>query len=279
MRILVTGADGFIGRRLIAKLQKIGHEVFCFDIEDGDISLKNCLDKFKDIEHIYHLAARTFVPDSWDKTYDYFQTNIMGTVTVLEYCRYNKCNLTIMSTYVYGEPEYLPIDERHPIKAVSPYHESKIIDEDLCRFYSEKFGVAISILRPFNVYGRGQNESFLVPKIFSQVMDNSFSEIAVMDLNPRRDYIYIDDVIEALICTLRKTQGCDEYNIGSGISLSVEDVIKIIMDVSGIQKPYISTKKTRTNEVSDCVANIDKAIYELGFKCKYTFSEGISKWI
>ena len=114
MKILVTGANGFIGKHLV-KLRSENHDVVCHEISDGDISEKGALEKYKNIDYVYHLAACTYVPSSWDYTYDYFRTNILGTVTVLEYCRKNKCAITAMSTYVYGEPQYLPIDENHPI--------------------------------------------------------------------------------------------------------------------------------------------------------------------
>ncbi len=278
MHILVTGADGFIGSHLIRALEHEGHEVLCHSMKDGDISGKNALDSFTNIEHIYHLAAKTFVPDSWDNTHHYFKTNIMGTVTALEFCRSNGCAMTIMSSYVYGEPQYLPVDESHPVVAMSPYHESKIACEELCRFYSRQFGVRVSILRPFNVYGKGQSEAFLMPKIYSQVMNENVKEISVMDLEPKRDYVYIDDVTGALIATLKAPKRFTIYNVGSGISTSVKDVILNIFRTTGIFKPYHSTNEKRMSEISDCVADISKIKVDLGFEPRFTLQEGLKAW-
>lgn len=278
MRILVTGADGFIGSHLTRALKNEGHEVLCHSGKDGDISEKSALDTFKDIEHVYHLAARTFVPDSWDNTYDYFQTNLMGTVTALEFCRKNGCSMTMMSTYVYGEPQYLPIDEKHPIVAVSPYHQSKIACEDICAFYTRKFGVKVTVLRPFNVYGKGQSEAFLVPKIYSQVVNESVKEISVMDLAPKRDYVYIDDVVGALLATLKATKLFSIYNVGSGISTSVQDVILNISEVTGIFKPFRSTNEKRVSEISDCIADISSINADLGFVPRYNLQDGLRAW-
>lgn len=278
MRILVTGADGFIGSYLTRALDDEGHEVMGYSSKDGDISEKNALYSFKDIEHVYHLAARTFVPDSWDNTYDYFQTNLMGTVTALEFCRKNGCSLTMMSTYVYGEPRYLPVDEKHPVVAVSPYHESKIACEEICAFYSRNFGVKVTVLRPFNVYGKGQSSAFLIPKIYSQVIDESVEIISVMDLEPKRDYVYIDDVVGALIATLNAIKPFAIYNVGSGISTSVQDVILNISEATGIFKPFRSTNEKRVSEISDCIADISSINVDLGFVPRFTLQEGLKAW-
>ncbi|TWH59727.1 UDP-glucose 4-epimerase [Desulfitobacterium sp. LBE] len=278
MRILVTGANGFIGSHLTRTLEAKGHEVMSHTSKNGDITEKNALDSFNDIEHVYHLAARTFVPGSWDNTHDYFRTNIMGTITALEFCRNNNCSITMMSTYVYGEPKYLPVDEKHPVVAVSPYHKSKITCEEICAFYSEKFGVRVTVLRPFNVYGKGQSEAFLVPKIYSQVVNDSVKEISIMDLEPKRDYVYIDDVIDALIATLNATKLLAFYNVGSGTSTSVEDVILSTFQAAGISKPYRSTNEKRFSEISDCIADISSIHADLGFVPRFTLLEGLRAW-
>jgi nucleoside-diphosphate-sugar epimerase len=278
MRILVTGADGFIGSYLTKALEGAGHEVRQYTIKDGDIAAKNALDGFDGMEYVYHLAARTFVPDSWDNTHEYFQTNIMGTITVLEYCRKNHCPMTMMSTYVYGEPQYLPVDEAHPITAVSPYHESKIACEELCRFYSRQFNMKITILRPFNVYGKGQSPAFLLPKIFYQVLDPALSEVTVMDLSPKRDYVYIDDVVAAIMAALKAPKQFSIYNVGSGISTSVEEAIQCIFIATGITKPYKALGEEREGEISDCIADIKSIQDELNFKPVYSLENGIKAW-
>lgn len=280
MNILITGADGFIGSRMSEKLKKDGNYVIEHCFTDGDVSKKGGLNQYNDlgVEIVYHFAAKTFVPDSWNNVYDYFNVNIMGTVSVLEFCRENHCPAVLMSTYVYGEPEFLPISEEHPVSAITPYHETKLILEHIGKFYSEKFSIPVVIFRPFNVYGMGQSENFLLPKIMKQLVDENISEIKVMDIRPKRDYVYIDDVIEALLCALSVKEGCHVYNIGTGVSYSVEEVIKICGEVLGIKKPYCATEEVRNTEISDCKADISRLRKDFGYQVKYSLQEGIKSW-
>ena len=186
--------------------------------------------------------------------------------------------MTMMSTYVYGEPRYLPVDENHPVIGMSPYHQSKIACEELCSFYNRQFGIKCSVLRPFNVYGKGQNPQFLLPHIYNQVIDNNKNKIVVNDLEPKRDFIYVDDVVDAIISTLNSPAGYSVYNVGSGLSISVEEAIISISKALGIQKPYCSVNQKRQAEISDCVADISKIKNELGFSPSFTLEDGVKAW-
>ncbi len=279
MRILVTGANGFIGSHLVQFLRAQGHIVFCHAIGDGDITVSGALDGFDKIEHVFHLAARTSVPASWEDIRGFINVNVMGTVNVLEFCRSQGCSLTQMSTYVYGEPKYLPVDEAHPIQSASPYHESKIFCERLCVFYSEHFHVKTTVLRPFNVYGKGQDKNFLIAKILEQVLDPRVEKISVMDLEPKRDYVYVMDVITAMTATMHPKALFSVYNIGSGVSTSVEDVILSVFQATGITKPYYSTQEKRRMEISDCVADITRLKKDFSFVPQYSLVQGLKEWV
>lgn len=273
--ILVTGSKGFIGRRLVSELKRSGDfNVYEYDIDKGDISKE--LLCFEGVHHVFHTAAKTFIPRSWEDPFDFYGTNIMGTLNVLEFCRKQKSRLTYISAYVYGQPERLPIQETHPLKADNPYMHSKIMAESLCEFYSVNYGVKVTVLRPFNVFGPGQGGNFLIPSIIAKLFDKKVKAIEVEDLSPRRDYLYIDDLIEVLALTINmKKDHSVIYNAGSGISMSVEEILNIILKASGIKKPIVSKNRRRKNEVMDVVADISKIKKELGWKPKITFSEGI----
>ncbi len=275
-KILVTGADGFIGKRLTKRLKNMGYDLFEHTSKNGDIATVS-LDA-EGIFHVFHLAAQTYVPLSWENPFEFYRVNVMGTENILEFCRKNSCSLTFMSTYVYGVPMQNPVPEIHPVNPNSPYNHSKLICEKLCEFYYQAFNISSTVLRPFNVYGKGQSLNFLLPTIISQLLDTGKEIIEVKDLKPLRDYIYIEDVIDALVLTLGKT-GFNIYNIGSGESISVEDIICMLMELSSINKPYSSLAQARKFEVDDIRADISKAKAELSWNPVYNLREGLSSYL
>lgn len=270
--ILVTGSEGFIGKKVVKTLRMLGHHVEEFDRNIGDISSYHF--HYQRLDHVIHLASLIFVPASWKDPKPFYQTNVIGTINVLELCRSLGCALTYISSYVYGTPQYLPVDEKHPVTPASPYNHSKLLAEEVCQFYYKTFNVPVTIFRPVNVYGPGQNTDFLIPKIIRQTFDDSISSIEVMDLKPRRDYLYIDDFIRAILASLNSVQ-FDIYNLGSGYSLSVEDVIKTILELSGTDKSYKARNEPREHEIWDVYADITKIKDQLGWTPATSFSEGI----
>jgi nucleoside-diphosphate-sugar epimerase len=277
--ILVTGAAGFIGRKLVARLSSEGHSVVEFDVAQGDVTSVEDLERFAglEIDHVFHLAGKTFVPDSWKNPFGFYQVNVMGTTNILEFCRKTGARLTYISSYLYGEPDYLPVDELHPVKSYNPYSQSKIIADSICQFYARYYNIPVTIFRPFNAFGPGQSALFLIPEIIEKVMNSNISEVEVMDLRPKRDYIFIDDLVDALVLSLNNQLGI--YNIGSGYSKSVEEIIQLVMKHSGITKPYRSKAVTRPNEIFDLYAGISKAEAGLGWKPKTPFEDGIKQCI
>ena len=182
-----------------------------------------------------HLAAKTFVPESWHDPVSFYQVNVMGTANVLEFCRRQGCPLTLMSSYLYGPPQSQPINEDHPIDPNTPYNHSKALMESLGEFYTARFGLSVTVLRPFNIFGPGQRDEFLIPAIVRQSLDPAVEVIEVADLEPRRDYLYLDDLARAILATLTSTRTHAVYNIGSGRSYSVEQVIQTVQAAAGTE--------------------------------------------
>ena len=278
MNVLVTGAGGFIGSYLASRLGESGYNVIRHKSSDGDLLKCDSLNKYLNVDIVYHLAGKTYVPESWEKPYEYINTNNAILLNVLDFCRKNRCRMVYISTYLYGEPEYLPLDEKHKSVATSPYHLGKKLGEDICEFYSRNYDLDIMVLRPFNVYGKGQNEEFLLPKIFCQVMDKSVSSVEVFDLDPRRDYIYVEDFAEIMVKLIPYIKGFDVYNVGSGVSVSVKEVIDIIQAEFGTNKQVIEKKNTRRNEIMDCYADIRHLEETIGQMRLTTLDEGIHRW-
>lgn len=273
--ILITGSHGFIGSALSTQLEKMGFTIITFNSADGDISDFNFISKFENvrIDYVFHLAAKSFIPDSWNNPLKFYKTSILGTGNILEFCRVRNIPLTFVSAYLYGEPNQLPISESDKINANNPYAHSKFLAEELCKFYSENFNIKISIARPFNIYGIKKFSFCFFPYIIKQLLVEN--EIKVKDLTPKRDYLYLDDLIDGLI----KTMGCQHtfsvFNFGSSTSISVKEIIETIQEIMGTNKKVIDEKIRRKNEIMDVVADIRKAKEELDWTPKISFKDGI----
>jgi nucleoside-diphosphate-sugar epimerase len=278
-KILVTGSAGFIGKALATQLRETGHVVVEFDVAQGDITSPEAVLPYADmgIQHVFHLAGKTFVPESWKDPFGFFQVNLLGTVNILELCRKTGISITYISSYLYGEPDYLPIDENHRVKSYNPYSQSKVMADSTCQFYARHYKVPVTIFRPFNAYGPGQPGIFLISEIISKVMNPAIPVVEVMDLRPKRDYIYIDDLVRALILSIGKPHGI--YNLGSGYSKNVEEIIHLVLKHTGIQKEYHSKAVMRPNEIFDLYADIRKAGRELNWFPQISFEDGIERCI
>ncbi|MFW3341622.1 NAD-dependent epimerase/dehydratase family protein [Aliarcobacter butzleri] len=275
--ILVTGASGFIGTELVNNLKESSYKVFEFNSKDGDISEYNLLEKYKDIniDHIFHLASKTFVPNSWENPLEFYKTTVIGTGNILEFCRIKNISLTYVSSYLYGVPKILPISENSDIIPNNPYAHSKYLAEQMCKFYSDFYNVKVVVARPFNIYGINQKEHFLIPHIVNQVLNNDI--INIEDLKPKRDYIYLKDLISGLVKTINVENSFSIFNFGSGEELSVKELIDITQKVANTNKKIVSKNNTRKNEIMNVVADITKAKKELNWQPIYSFEDGIKE--
>jgi nucleoside-diphosphate-sugar epimerase len=275
-KILITGSSGFIGTSLKHTLVTEGYPVVDFNSSDGDIESAPL--NFSGVDYVIHLAGKSFVPDSWKNPAEFMRVNVEGTRNVLEFCRKNNTPLMFMSSYVYGIPVRLPIDENHPVNPSNPYAQSKHEAEKVCMAYTEKYGVPVTILRPFNVFGKNQPGHFLVPKIIAQALDRSQKQVELFDLSPKRDYVYMDDLVRAMVLLLEKRK-TGIFNIGSARSLSVKEIAEIILKAAGVKKEIVSSCEVRHHEIPDVVADISKIKSETGWTPETPFKEGIRKII
>lgn len=279
-RALVTGAGGFIGRPLVSRLRQEGVRVSAVDKAQGfDVcvwaNFERLLKRKWDL--VYHLAGVMHVPYSWKCPHETFTTNLLGTLNVLEFCRLTEAaHLVFVSSAMYGSPKYLPIDETHPISPTNPYSWSKYSAEELCRGYSKLYGLNVTILRPFNIYGPGQRTDFVVASVVEQARSNKCIE--VNDLAPKRDYLYVDDMVEAFVAAGRRKQiGIEVFNIGSGTSHSVGDVVNTACEQADDPLKVVVTGESRKGEVLDVVADIRAARRALKWKPTVDLKDGIAK--
>ena len=190
--IAVTGSSGFIGSHLISGLQSAGYNLLEIDIENGfDILDWKKLNKIGKFDIMIHLAAKSFVPDSFKNPKRFFEFNYLSTLNALEISKNHNAKFIYFSSYLYGNPKYLPIDENHPFSPHNPYAQSKLICEKLCEGYYRDFNVPITIFRPFNIYGSGQSGNFVIPSIIDQLNNGM---LTLKDPRPKRDYVHVKDI-------------------------------------------------------------------------------------
>jgi nucleoside-diphosphate-sugar epimerase len=271
--VLVTGGSGFVGRRLVRSLRGEGVEVYAPKRGVLDVSAGPLPDFSAD--WVIHLAGRTFVPASWNDPADFYRVNVLGTVNVLEYCRRSRTKLIYVSGYCYGIPETLPILETEPLKPNNPYAFSKSAAEEACRFFFESLQTSVMILRPFNIYGPGQSPDFLIPRIVEQAIDPSVAAIVVEDDTPKRDYVHIDDVINAIESLRGNPRPGAIFNVGSGESYSITEVAEMVCKAADVDKPVVSRNNRRVNDIPDVIADITAIRDAIGWTPSVALSDGL----
>lgn len=255
-KVLVTGADGFIGSHLVEALLGLGCDVkpFVFynsfnswgwldslapqvikdlDVFAGDIRDPNGVaSAMEGCDVVFHLAALIAIPFSYHSPDSYVDTNIKGTLNVLQAAR--RCNvsriLVTSTSEVYGTARYAPIDEKHPLQGQSPYSATKIGADRLAESFFRSFDTPVVTARPFNTYGPRQSARAVIPTIITQLLMGT-KELKLGSLSPTRDFNYVKDTVTAFIALASTDEAIgQEVNIASGIEVSVGDIAKILID-------------------------------------------------
>ena len=283
--ILITGATGFIGTHLIPELIE-NHKVVgisknkikssknfissSIDITNENLKIKN---KFTDI---IHMAAHSDVAYCNLNPIKCYELNVKSTQKMLEVARKNDSNFIFLSSsHVYGNPIKQSIVENSSCNPSTHYGSSKRMSEILCETYSKTYGLDIQVARLFSVYGPKSPKSNLIFNIIDQIINGS--KIILGNTYPKRDFIFISDVIIGLIKILNsKKKGFQVYNIGSGKSISVENVVKNCLTISNKKLKIISSKeKRRENEIINIQANISKMKKEFNWKTEISLKKGL----
>lgn len=274
-KVFLTGDRGSVGKALTVQLESLGHTIVRSENAKFRIEDKNYFDSIpnpESIDVLYHLAAKSFVPESWANPPAFIQANVLGTANVLDFCKKYEIRLVYISSYAYGIPQYLPIDEKHPLSAVNPYGLSKLMGEELCEFYGKNYNLKYTIVRPFNIYGTDGNPALIIPEIISQIQKGE--SIKVRDLAPKRDYVFIDDVVSFLVLLLQETSN-EVYNIGSGKGISVADLIATCQSVFKTNLQVISDETVRQNEIPETRCDFTKAKTDFGWEPRFSIEQGI----
>ena len=282
--ILITGYNGFIGKHLVSNLAKKYHLTGLSNCKTNDSNIecikgditKSTFPKIKSkIHYIIHLAAMTDISICQQNPSECFKTNVLGTQNVLEFARKNDSKVIfVSSSHVYGNPSKLPLYEISQTNPLTVYGSSKLAGEIICKSYSQNYNLDISVLRLFSVYGKRTNGHDVISRIISQQNGTS---IKLGNLFPKRDFVYIDDVLSAFKLLLKKTNGFEIYNIGTGKSTSIENICKFISKIQNKNLNIKSVKTySRTTDIPEMRASISK-ITKLGWRPQISLYEGLEK--
>lgn len=274
MNIAVSGSNGFVGKNVCGLLREAGHTIIPIDITGGyDLSETSIIDQVSKIDCFIHLANLVYVPASYEDPLRFYRTNYLTTLNALEICRKWNAKLVYISSYVYGPPQYIPVDEKHPVCPFNPYAQTKIICEKLCEGYQRDFGVKISIIRPFNLYGVGQRGKLLIPEIITQLKEGKKC-INLKAASPKRDYVNVIDLSKAIKLCAEVECPIGPYNVCSGQSVSVREITEIINNNLKEKVQFFFSDSDRPNEVDETRGAYTK-LKELGWEPSISFEDGI----
>lgn len=307
-KILVTGADGFIGSHLVEGLLGKESQVRAFvfyssfnswgwldrfpkeklsqiDVFAGDIRDPNGVRKaMEGIDIVFHLAALIAIPFSYHSPDSYVDTNIKGTLNVLQGARDEDCRRVLITSTseVYGTAQYVPIDETHPFQGQSPYSATKIGADRLAESFYRSFNTPVTIVRPFNTYGPRQSARAVIPTIITQLLAGA-EEIKLGSLHPTRDFNYVKDTVAGFIAIAgsENTIG-EEINIASQEEISIGELAQAIIDeINPSVRIVVDDVRFRPekSEVERLLGSNEKIRRMTGWKPEYTLRKGLRETI
>ena len=304
--VLVTGADGFIGSHLTEALVRQGYKVRAFVyynsfnswgwLDNCDEDVKGNFEVFagdirdphgvkeamKGCEAVLHLAALIAIPFSYHSPDSYVDTNIKGTLNVLQAARELGVKRVIhtSTSEVYGTAQFVPINESHPLKGQSPYSATKIAADQLAYSFYASFGLPVITIRPFNTYGPRQSARAVIPTIITQIA-SGVHEIMLGAVNPTRDFTYVGDTVDGFIAALGAKTGFGEViNLGSNFEISIKETAQLISETMGVSIKITSDRervRPEKSEVERLWADITKAKELISWEPSYAGREGFKR--
>lgn len=305
VKVLVTGGAGFIGSHLVDRLIECGYKVTVLDnlfkgkydtlarhksnpnlrFYEGEIRNKEDLrNALKGMDYVFHLAAIVNVPLSVENPLLVNEVNVNGTINVLEEsCKADVKRLVFGSSCaVYGEPAYMPVDEDHPTKPLSPYGVSKLAGEHYCRVFYESKGFETVCLRFFNVYGPRQDGGPYA-RVIHQFIDrlkHGEQPIIFGDGRQTRDFVHVEDVVEACLLSINREECVGEVvNIGSGVETSINELAETMIRIFGLYNLEPKYLEERAGDIKRSCASLVKAEKILGYRPKTSLRDGLRKLI
>lgn len=273
----ITGSTGFLGSAVLNYFRECSHTVILLD------DLVHPSHKRKNskvpalLDWVLHFGASRSIESSFENPVSMYRNNMHSTMVALDIALSRKSRFLYMSSYVYGRPHNLPIDESHATFALNPYMGSKLLGEQMCLQLHQSIGFSVLILRGFTFFGPNQKGNQLIPSIIESICKNK--PIIVNDPNPKRDYLYIDDFTRLLnIIVQSDFSGYDIYNLGGGKPYKNIDVAQMANDLVGNNVPIYIEEYRRRNDVSECYANIEKVSRDFEWFPEIDLRSGLRKY-
>lgn len=305
-KVLVTGADGFIGSHLVEMLVEQGHEVRALaqynsfnswgwldhvpcrdqiEVIAGDIrDAQFCNSLTKGIDTVFHLAALIAIPYSYAAPDSYVETNVRGTLNICQAALNAGCSRVIhtSTSEVYGTAQYVPMDEAHPLQPQSPYSASKIGADAMAMSCFNAFDLPLTIARPFNTYGPRQSARAVIPTIITQIA-NGAKEIKLGDVTPTRDFNYVLDTCRGFIALANAPETVGEtINIGSNFEISVGDTLNLIREIMGSDVEFVQDEariRPGKSEVFRLWCDNSRIRDLTGFAPAYSIRDGLEQTV
>ena len=303
-KVLITGADGFIGSHLAEQLVLQGATVACLanynsfgsagwldslhdeikqkltinlgDVRDGG----QMRDLVAGSDIVFHLAALIAIPYSYQAPQAFVGTNVSGTFNILEACRHNSIPKVVLTSTseVYGTPQVTPITEDHPLQAQSPYAATKVAADQLGLAYAATYGLDVLVLRPFNTYGPRQSMRAVIPTVLAQMIAGR-DEILLGSLHPRRDFTYVADTVDGFVkAALAKTEKGEVIQLGTGHAISIGELVEICRTITGSSARIIESQeriRPDASEVQVLLSDPTRALQRLEWSPQMTLEEGL----
>ena len=305
-KVLVTGADGFIGSHLVEALITRGYDVRAFCIYNsfnslGWLDTTDCLSQvetvsgdlrdaafcrsvMKGVDKVLHLGALIAIPYSYSAPQSYIDTNISGTLNICQAAMDLGINRIVhtSTSEVYGTAQYVPIDEHHPLQPQSPYSASKIGADAIAMSFYNSFSLPVTIARPFNTFGPRQSARAVIPSIITQLA-NQADSLQLGDLRPTRDLNYVEDTCAGIIALLESENVIGEtINLGSGQEISIGGLVKEIQEIMGTDVPVLTDSqrlRPKNSEVYRLLADNKKLTELTGFQQQVGFRQGLERTV
>ena len=308
-KVLVTGADGFIGSHLVERLLQENCKVRAFiyynsfnswgwldtfpkdllsriEVFPGDVRDPNGVRKaIEEIDIVFHLAALIGIPFSYHSPDSYVDTNIKGTLNLLQAARDEGCEKVIVTSTseVYGTARYVPIDEKkHPLQPQSPYSATKIAADSIAESFYRSFDLPVCIARPFNTFGPRQSARAIIPTVIIQLLSGE-KTIRLGSLHPTRDFLFVDDTVDGFMKIAESDKVVGEVvNIATQSEISVGDLVRKLVKIINPKARIVTDQariRPRKSEVERLMGSNEKIKKLTGWRQRYTFEEGLAKTI